>query len=129
MGPVKIHDDNIISVIVAGSAAFLVLLVVIGLIGISGKFALGVLAGGIIALGNFFWLASALKRVLQLPVHAAGRYAQLRYLARLTVTGAFLYVLIVIVGVDLTGLFLGLSVLVCSISTLALYSLILKGGQ
>ena len=128
MGLVKINDDNIVSVLLVGSGAVLLLCAISGALFGSLKFAGSILAGGLLALVNFAWLAGALRKVLQLPTGKAERFAQIRYVMRLAAMGVILYILIVPVGIDIIGLLIGLSVLIVSIVGLALYTLSLKGG-
>jgi hypothetical protein len=128
MSPVKISDDNIIPVLMGVSGVLLLLFTLGGALIGSLKLAGSILAGGLLALANFVWLAGALRKVLQLPAASAGRFAQLRYVMRLAAMGVMLYVLIVFVGIDLIGLLVGLSVVVIAIMGLALYKLTLKGG-
>jgi ATP synthase I subunit len=125
---VKINDHNIVAVLTGGSLVLTLLIAMGGAFCISLKFAAGVTTGGMLAMANFLWLVSALKRVLMLPVAEASRFAYLRYLLRLAVMGGLLYLLIVRLGIDIFGLLLGLSVLVFSITGLALYKLTCKGG-
>ena len=129
MGPVKINDDTIISVIVTGSLLFLLIILLIGFFAVSPRFAGGVLAGGCLSLANFFWLSRALKQILHLPAQTAGRYAQLRYILRLAVMALFLYILLVFVHIDIIGLLSGLSILFFSMAALAFYRLTFKGGS
>lgn len=128
MSMVKISENNIVTVLFGLSGSILLLLSLCGALFGSLKFAASILTGGILALVNFFWLLNAMKKVLQLPVATAGRFAQLRYVMRLAAMGIILYVLIVHVGMDIIGLIIGLSVLVISITGLALYKLTFKGG-
>ncbi len=128
MSRTKIDDDNIVTVLLLGSGSLLAVLTIGGAAFGSLRFAGSILAGGLLALVNFVWLSSALRKVLLLPAARATRFAQLRYLMRLAAMGAVLYLLIVKVGIDIIGLFIGLSVLVASIVGMALYKLTLKGG-
>ncbi len=91
------------------------------------RFAGGILAGGLIAIGNYYWLLSIMQRVLYRQQENPGRFAILRYLLRLTVIGALIYLLIVKLGVDVRGLLLGLSILILTITALAIYTLNTKG--
>lgn len=125
---VKINDNNIVTVLLGGSAAILLLLTLCGALFVSLKFGASILTGGLLALLNFLWLLNAMKKVLQLPVASAGRFAQLRYIMRLAAMGIMLAILIGYVGIDIVGLIIGLSVLVVSITGLALYKLTFKGG-
>jgi len=89
---------------------------------------LGALAGGCIAIVNFFWIRNVLQRVLgQLPARAT-MYAQLRYVARLAITGLLLYFIITSGWFSLLGLIIGLSVIVINIVALSLYSALRAGG-
>ena len=128
MGRAKINDDNIATMLIPVSGVLLALFVGCGGIFGSIRFAGSILAGGLIALANYVWLAGALRKVLQLPAAKATRFAHLRYVMRLSAMGILLYVLIVRVGIDIIGLLVGLSVIVISIVGLALYKLTLKGG-
>lgn len=125
---VKINEDNIFTVIVIGSWLLLALLTLGGAVFVSLKFAASVLAGGILAIANFYWLLSILKRVLLLPAGKAGRFAQIRYIMRLAVMALVIWALITYVGVHVVGLLIGLSVLVINIIALAFYKMTLKGG-
>ena len=127
MKTVRITDDNIFTVLTAGSWVLLTLLTIGGLIFGSPGFAAGVLAGGLLAIANFYWLLSILKRVLLLPAGKASRFAQVRYVVRLALMALVIWLLIVRVGIDVIGLLVGLSVLVINIITLSIYRLTLKG--
>lgn len=73
----------------------------------SAKVGLGALAGGCIAIANFFWIRNVLQRILgQLPAKAT-MYAQLRFIARLSVTGLLLYLIITSGRFSLIGLLSG----------------------
>src|SRR5262249_2900212 len=94
----------------------------------SASFAAGILAGGILAMVNFHWMHSTLRRVLQLQPAHSDRYVQIRYLFRLTLLALILYGLLV-TGINVIGLLIGLSVLVINIVVFAIYyTLTLKGG-
>ncbi len=127
MRPVKINDDNIFTVLTIGSWVLLGILTGGGLILASPRFAAGVLAGGLLAILNFYWLLSILKRVLLLPAEKAGRFAQIRYVLRLALLAIVIWLLIVRVGIDAIGLLVGLSVLVINIIALSIYRLSVKG--
>lgn len=127
MKTVKITDDNIFTVLTTASWLLLALLAGGALIFGSLRFAAGVLAGGLLAIVNFYWLVSILKRVLFLPTGKAGRFAQLRYVLRLALLALVIWTLIVKVGIDAIGLLVGLSVIVINIIALSIYRLTLKG--
>ncbi len=128
MSLVKINEDNIFTFLAVGSWVLLALLTLAGAVFVSLKFAASVLTGGVLAIANFYWLLSVIRRVLLLPAEKAGRFAQIRYVVRLAVMALLIWVLIAHVGVHIIGLIVGLSVLVINIIALALYKLTLKGG-
>ena len=123
----KINEGNIVTILTIGSLTLLAVLAVGGFIFGSARFAASVLAGGLLALINFYWLRSVLVRSLRLDVRTAPRFAVLRYLARLAFMAATVYLLIVVCGLDIVGLLVGLSVLVFSIMSLSLYMISAKG--
>lgn len=128
MTAVKITEDNIFTVIIAGSWVLLALLCLAGLLFGSTAFAAGVLAGGVLAIANFYWLRTILTRALRMQGTKASRFAQLRYILRLAILGIAVYALVVHAGVSVIGLLLGLSVLVINIIALSIYMFTLKGG-
>lgn len=127
MGRTRISEDKVIAAVTKYSGLLLVVLCLAGYLLGSGKFAAGILAGGILALGNFYWMRNTLRRVLHLQPSQAGSFAQLRYLLRLAFAALVLYVLIVHASIDITGLILGLSVIVVTITGLSFYMLLDKG--
>jgi hypothetical protein len=125
---ITINEDNLFAVIIKGSLGLLVFLTITGWALFSEKMALGAMAGGCLAIINFFWIRNVLQRVLgQLPAKAT-MYAQFRYIARLTVTGVAIYFIIISGWFSIAGLFVGLSVIVLNIIALSLYSALRAGG-
>lgn len=125
---ITINEENLFAVIVKGSLGLLLFLVLSGWVFFSTKVALGALAGGCIAILNFFWIRNVLQRVLgQLPAKAT-MYAQFRFIARLSLTGFLLYFILTSGWFSLAGLFIGLSVIVINIIVLSLYSALRAGG-
>jgi hypothetical protein len=123
-----INEDSLFAVIIKGSLGLLVFITLAGWIIFSAKVGLGAFAGGCIAIANFFWIRNVLQRILgQLPANAT-LYAQLRFVARLSLTGLILYFVITSGWFSLAGLFIGLSVIVINIIVLSLYSAIRAGG-
>lgn len=122
---IKEPDHN--AIVATGSWCLLAALTLGGACFGSLRFAGGVLAGGLIAIGNYYWLLSIMQRVLYRQQENPERFAIVRYLLRLTVIGALICLLIVKLDVDIRGLLLGLSTLVLTITALALYSLNTKG--
>ena len=127
MTTVKINENNIFTVLTAGSLALLALLAVVGFLFGSVRFALSVLAGGVLAIANFYWLRSILVRAFRLTPEQAPRFALFRYVVRLAVLAAVIFVLIVTCRADVFGLLLGLSVLVLNIMAVSFYMMSAKG--
>lgn len=125
---ITINEDNLFGVIIKGSLVLLFFLALAGWVFFSQRFALGALAGGCIAIANFFWIRNVLQRILgHLPARAA-MYAQVRFIGRLSITGLLLYFIITSGLFSLAGLFVGLSVIVINIIALSLYSAMRAGG-
>jgi hypothetical protein len=125
---VKIDENNIFTVLTIGSSLLLLILAVAGLFLVSRSFAAGVVAGGLVAIGNCHWLYSILQRAMGLPARQAVRFAQLRYLLRLAIIAVLVSLLILYVHVSIFGLILGLSVLVITIVAVTVYMATLNGG-
>jgi hypothetical protein len=123
-----INEENLFAVIIKGSLGLLTVLTLGALALFSGKAALGVLAGGTIAVINFLWMRNALQRILwQLPANAQ-RYAMIRYIGRMTVTGCALYFVLTSGLFSLAGVLTGLSIIVINIFALSLYRALGTGG-
>ena len=123
-----INDDNLFAIIIKGSLGLLTLLTVGGLVFFSGKTALGVLAGGSIAIVNFLWMRNVLQRILGILPINANRYALMRYITRMTVTGFAMYFVLTSGWFSLAGLLTGLSIIVVNIFALSLYRAFCTGG-
>ena len=123
-----IPEDNLIEVMLKGSAGLLLVLTLGGFAFFSAKTGLGILAGGVIALINFLWMRNVLQRVLGLLPARPGLYAQLRFIVRIFVIGLALYLLIISGWVSLAGLLIGLSIIVINIIALSLYCAVCTGG-
>jgi len=125
---ITINEDNLFAVIIKGSLALLTVITLAGWLFFSAKVALGALAGGCIAITNFFWIRNVLQRILTHMPAKATVYAQFRYIARLSLTGLVLYFIITSGWFSLAGLFVGLSIIVINIIALSLYSALRAGG-
>jgi len=123
-----INEENLFAVIIKGSLGLLSFLTLAGWALFSIQVALGALVGGCIAIANFFWIRNVMQRILGQPSGKATLYAQMRFLARLTITGLLLYFIITSGWFSLAGLFVGLSVIVINIIALSLYSALRAGG-
>ncbi len=110
------------------SAALLAILTIAGYLLVSQRFAAGIAAGGLIALGNILWLRQGIARAMGLGPQQAGRVAFFRYLLRLAILALLLYLLIVKANADIIGLVIGLSVLVIVIIGFSLYRAAHNGG-
>ena len=92
------------------------------------NFGIGVAAGGLIALGNNFWLRSIMERILIQQRSDAKSYAIVRYILRLTISGIIIVALMKF-GVNIAGLLLGLSVLVITITTVSVFLSLSDKGE
>ena len=123
-----INEDTLFRNIVISSLGLLGALTLAGFGLYSTRDGLGVLAGGSIAIINFFWLRNVLQRILvQLPARP-NLYAQMRYIARISITGFVLYLVITSGWFSLAGLLVGLSVIVAAIIAFSLYGALRTGG-
>lgn len=127
MKTVRITDDNIVTVLAAGSWILLALLTIGAIAFGSPRFAAGILAGGLLAIANFFWMLRILKQALRIQGGKPGRFVQIRYVLRLGLMALAIWFLIVRIGIDAIGLLVGLSVLVINIIAMTVYRLTLKG--
>lgn len=76
---------------------------------------LGVVAGGLVAVGGFYWLKLSLIRLLAIPEPQAPRRFQFSYLIRLVTLAMVLFALVAIVKVHPVALAVGLSVVVINL--------------
>jgi hypothetical protein len=123
-----INEDNLFAIIIKGSLGLLAVMSLGGLVLFSGKAALGILAGGLIAIVNFLWMRNVLQRILGLLPANPNQYALMRYIARMTVTGCALYFVLTSGWFSLAGVLTGLSVIVANIFALSLYRALGTGG-
>jgi ATP synthase I chain len=123
-----IREEDFFRVIIIGSIALLSLLATTGLIFYGRKTGLGILAGGMISIANFFWLRNVLQRILGLLPSRPFLYSQVRFIGRITVTAIALYLIIISGWFSLTGILVGLSIIVLNIIALSLYSTLRAGG-
>ena len=124
----RITEDNLFGVIIKGSLGLLAVLTLAGFALFTAKTGLGILAGGIIAIVNFVWMRNVLQRILGLLPPKPNLYAQMRFIARITVTGLILYWIITSSWFSLVGLLVGLSIIVANIIALSLYRALRTGG-
>ena len=80
------------------------------------EFARGILFGGLIVTINFHLLSSTLKKALTPPVVSSGNVILAKYYLRFLASGFIIFILISNHYVNPIGLFVGLSVVVASIT-------------
>ena len=76
---------------------------------------IGILIGGLIAIGAFLWLRRSLGRLLEQPTGGARFRYQFGYLIRLATLALMIVVLVGIVKVHTVGLVIGLSVVIINL--------------
>lgn len=83
----------------------------------SANFTLGILAGGLISILNFYGLCQGLRVAFaQMGTGSAGKVMLIgKYLLRLTITGLVLYVVLAKTKADVFGLVIGMGVVVAGI--------------
>jgi hypothetical protein len=123
-----ISEDNLFGAIIRGSLALLAVLTLGSLILFSGRAALGVLAGGGIAIVNFLWMRNTLQRILGFLPANPRQYAMVRYAGRMAVTGIALYFVLTSTWFSLAGVLTGLSIIVINILALSLFRALGTGG-
>ena len=88
----------------------------LGLVVASAPFALGIIFGGLIVTINFHLLARTLKKALAPSQLASPNVVLIKYYIRFIISGVILFLLIRLKVVNPLGLFIGLSVVVASIT-------------
>ena len=76
---------------------------------------IGILCGGLVAIGGFLWMRRSLGRLLEQPNGGARFRYQFGYLVRLAALVMVLAVLIAVVKIHTVGLLVGLSVVVINL--------------
>lgn len=121
-------EKDILSIVTKLSWLLLCIMALICSIFGSVSFGVGVAAGGLIALGNNFWLRSILERILIQQRADARSYAIIRYILRLTVSGIIILILMKS-GINIAGLLVGLSTLVITITTVSVFLSLSDKGE
>ena len=75
----------------------------------------GVLAGGLVAIGGFFWLRRSLGQLLKYPTGGARFRDQFGYFIRLSALVVVLAIMVAVVKVHAVGLIIGLSVVLINL--------------
>jgi len=128
MTRIRISEDNLFPWLLAGSLVLSLVLAAATALLVNPRFGLSVLAGGILASANFIYIRRGLEAALSALPANASRFALIRFLLRLAIMAVLLYVLIVLLGANVIGVVLGLSVLVVNIIALSIYMSTRKGG-
>lgn len=120
-------EKDILSVVYRLSWLVLAVMTLFSLF-VSLSFSAGVALGGLIALGNNFWLRSIVERVLIQQPDNPKTYAIVRYILRLSITGIII-LLLIRSGISIIGLLAGLSVLVISITAVSVFMSLSDKGE
>ena len=125
----KDRDEQLLGDLARRNWVVLAALVLLSLLWRSVPVTLGVLAGGLVAIGGYLWLQHSLKRVIAEPSRHSARSFKISYFIRLGCLAAILLLLIAVAGVDPVGLAVGLSVVVINIFWTALKRYTQRGGS
>jgi hypothetical protein len=112
---VKDQDDQLLGEIARRNWVVLTGLVLLSLLWRSVPVTLGVLSGGLVAIGGYLWLHHSLKKVIAAPSRHSARSFKFSYFVRLGSLAAVLLLLIAVARVNPLGLAAGLSVVVINI--------------
>jgi hypothetical protein len=123
-----INEETLSSVITKRSLVLLAALTIAAFGFFSVDVALGILAGGVIAIANFLWMGNTLQRILGFLPDNPVRYSLFRFLARMTVLGLVLYLALTSGWFSTIGLVIGLSIIVANIIALSFFCAHRAGG-
>lgn len=126
--PIKINEDNIYPRLIRASLILTTVLTVLGAAVFSIRFGLSILAGGLLAIANFYRMRQGLEAILNAQPANPTRYAIFKYVGRIALLALLLYGLIVYLKANVFGLILGLSVVVINIVIFSIYLSTRKGG-
>lgn len=126
---IRITEDNLLNAVIIGSTALALLLSVSGFFMVGSALAYGIAAGAVIAILNFVWQRSIMQRVLGLQIGRPAAYATVRYMLRLGITAIALYYILTSGQFSLSGLLVGLSVVVLMIVFCTIYFAIQHKGD
>jgi len=112
---VKDQDEQLLGDVARRNWVVLALLLLLSLPWRSASVSLGVLSGGLVAIGGYFWLHHSLKKVIAEPSRHSARSFKISYFVRLGSLAAILLLLIAVARVNPLGLAAGLSVVVVNI--------------
>jgi MFS superfamily sulfate permease-like transporter len=94
-----------------------------GFIFLSLNFTLGILAGGVISIANFYGLTSSLRKAFANVSGRTKSFLMIRYYMRFILTGVVIYFLLTRTEISVFGLLIGLSLVVVNIIGSTLYEL------
>lgn len=109
------RDEHLLGEIARRNWIILAVLTLASLPWRSATVTLGILGGGLVAIGGYYWLHRSLRQLLEIPQAGGGRKFRFGYIIRLGSLAAALLLLITVVRVNPVGLALGLSVVVINI--------------
>ena len=109
------RDEHLLGEIARRNWIILAVLTLASLPWRSATVTLGILGGGLVAIGGNYWLHSSLRQLLEIPQEGGARKFRFGYIIRLGSLAAALLLLITVVRVNPVGLALGLSVVVINI--------------
>jgi hypothetical protein len=126
---IRINEDNLLTTLVTGSILLSTTLALAGFFLYGYKTGCGIAAGAGIAILNFVWQRTIIQRVLGLHINRPAAYTTVRYLLRLTITAVLLYFILTSGLFSITGLLVGLSVIVMMIAFCTVYFTIHHKGD
>jgi hypothetical protein len=109
---IELHNWIILGAICAVSLVFL-----------PSNFTLGILAGGIISIANFYGMTGSLRKAFANVSGRTKSFLMVRYYIRFIMTGVVLYFLLTRTDISIFGLLIGLSIVVVNIIGSTLYEL------
>ncbi len=109
---IELHNWIILAIVSALSYIFLPL-----------NFTLGILAGGVISIANFYGLTTSLKKAFSNVSGRTKSFLMIRYYMRFILTGVVIYFLLTRTEISVFGLLIGLSLVVVNIIGSTLYEL------
>ncbi len=120
---IRIPKDPLQSRIEVHNWIFLGVAVAVSYIFGSLNFTLGVLAGGIISIANFYGMSRSLRKGFANVSARIKSFLMIRYYMRFVLTGVVIYFLITRTEISIFGLLIGLSIVVINIVVSTIYDL------
>ncbi len=120
---IRIPKDPLQSRIEAHNWIFLGVAAVLSYVFGSLNFTLGVLAGGIISIANFYGMSRSLRKGFANVSARTKSFLMIRYYMRFVLTGIVIYFLLTRTEISIFGLLIGLSLVVINIVVSTIYDL------